>query len=129
MLTHDSSPKGGAKKPGSLTVWRAGCILPLRHHKIVKQFSKQKFAEQLGTAKAFSLRRRWQPEGLTDEVVCDSTNSPKPLIYQRFCLPHTSSVAYGDSFSSRRSLNVSKEPLPLPLGEVARRSRVGEGWG
>ena len=65
---------------------------------------KQKFVEQLDAPKAFSLRRRWQPEGLTDEVVCDSTDSPKPLIFIRFFLLHTSSVAYGDSFSSRRSL-------------------------
>ena len=28
-----------------------------------------------------------------------------------------------------RGLSMSKKPLPLPLGEVARRSRVGEGWG
>ena len=68
------------------------------------QEGKQKFVGLLDAPKAFSLRRRWQPEGLTDEVVCDSTDSPKPLIFIRFFLLHTSSVAYGDSFSSRRSL-------------------------
>ena len=41
-----------------------------------QQADIQKFDEQFAAAKAFSLRRRWQPEGLTDEVVCDSTNSP-----------------------------------------------------
>ena len=80
-----------------------------------KQFDKQKFAEQLDAPKAFSSRRRWQPEGLTDEVVCDSTNSPKPLMHQRFCLPHTSSVAYGDSFSLWRS-RACQKVLASPSG-------------
>ena len=50
--------------------------------------------------KAFSLRRRC-PEG-ADEVE-KLSNSPKFSV-KRNILPHTSSVGYADSFSSRRSL-------------------------
>ena len=40
--------------------------------------------------KAFSLRRRWQPEGLTDEVLLVIVFAGSYTTFQR--IPHTSSV-------------------------------------
>ena len=54
------------------------------------EFDKIEFGEQMHRTKAFPLRGRWQPKGLTDEVSPQFVFTGNNTVFQR--IPHTSSV-------------------------------------